>query len=155
MNHLSCSLCHCPRSSCLLVETSAGLDLTFPASVHMLCPAWLSSIWGSFCLPSVLPWSSPFNPSWSPLLPAHLALSYWPRLNKFPLVSGWAELNILSSPSTTNSGLPGGSVVKNPPANAGEAGLITVWGSSPGEGNGNLPSILAWRISGREEPGGL
>ena len=32
---------------------------------------------------------------------------------------------------------PGGSVVKNPPANAGDAGSIPGWGRSPGEGNGN------------------
>ena len=32
---------------------------------------------------------------------------------------------------------PGGSVVKNPPANAGELGLIFGLGRSPGEGNGN------------------
>ena len=35
-------------------------------------------------------------------------------------------------------GFPGGSVVKNPPANAGDAGLITGWGRSPRGGNGNL-----------------
>jgi len=34
-------------------------------------------------------------------------------------------------------GCPGGSVVKNPPANAGDAGLIPGSGRSPGEGNGN------------------
>ena len=34
-------------------------------------------------------------------------------------------------------GFPGGSVVKNPPASAGEAGSIPVWGRSPGEGNDN------------------
>ena len=34
-------------------------------------------------------------------------------------------------------GFPGGSVVKNPPANAGDAGSIPGWGRSPGEGNGN------------------
>ena len=34
-------------------------------------------------------------------------------------------------------GLPGGSVVKNPPANSGDAGLIPVPGRSPGEGNDN------------------
>ena len=33
-------------------------------------------------------------------------------------------------------GFPGGSVVKNPPANAGEEGLIPVSVRSPGEGNG-------------------
>ena len=32
---------------------------------------------------------------------------------------------------------PGGSVVKNPPANAGDAGLIPGSGRCPGEGNGN------------------
>ena len=32
---------------------------------------------------------------------------------------------------------PGGSVVKNPPANAGDAGSIPGWGRSPGEGNDN------------------
>ena len=34
-------------------------------------------------------------------------------------------------------GFPGGSVVKNPPANAGDTGLIPELGRSPGEGNGN------------------
>ena len=34
-------------------------------------------------------------------------------------------------------GFPGGSVVKNPPANAGDVGSIPVSGRSPGEGNGN------------------
>ena len=33
--------------------------------------------------------------------------------------------------------LPDGSVVKNPPGNAGDAGLIPGWGRCPGEGNGN------------------
>ena len=34
-------------------------------------------------------------------------------------------------------GFPGGSVVKNPPANAGDVGLIPALRRSPGEGNGN------------------
>ena len=34
-------------------------------------------------------------------------------------------------------GFPGGSVVKNPPANAGAVGSISGSGRSPGEGNGN------------------
>ena len=34
-------------------------------------------------------------------------------------------------------GFPGGSMVKNPPANAGNAGLIPGLGRSPREGNGN------------------
>ena len=34
-------------------------------------------------------------------------------------------------------GFPFGSVIKNPPANVGDSGLIPGWGRSPGEGNGN------------------
>ena len=34
-------------------------------------------------------------------------------------------------------GFPGGSVVKTPPASAGDVGLIPGSGRSPGEGNGN------------------
>ena len=34
-------------------------------------------------------------------------------------------------------GFPGGSVVKNPPANAGDMGSIPGSGISPGGGNGN------------------
>ena len=34
-------------------------------------------------------------------------------------------------------GFPGGSVVKNPPANAGDTGSIPVLGRIPGKGNGN------------------
>ena len=34
-------------------------------------------------------------------------------------------------------GFPGGRVVKNPTANAGDVGSILGWGRSPGEGNGN------------------
>ena len=55
-------------------------------------------------------------------------------------------------------GFPGVAVVKNPPANAGDtrdAGLIPGSGRSPGEGNGNDSSILAWEIPWTEEPGGL
>ena len=36
-----------------------------------------------------------------------------------------------------NKGFPGGSVVKNPPDNAGDADLIPGSERSPGEGNGN------------------
>ena len=44
----------------------------------------------------------------------------------------------------------GDSVIKNPPANTGEAGSITGSGRSPGEGNDN-PLYYSWT----EEPGGL
>ena len=42
---------------------------------------------------------------------------------------------------------PGGSVVKNPPADArdaGDMGSIPGWGKSPGEGNGNPLQYSCW-----------
>ena len=44
-------------------------------------------------------------------------------------------------------GFPGGSVVKNPPAIAGDVGLISGSGGSPVEGNGN-----PLQYSGQENP---
>ena len=68
-------------------------------------------------------------------------------------------------------GFPDGSVVKNLPANARDAGDVRFdlgLGRSPGRGNGNPlredpleeevethSSILTWRIPWTEEPGGL
>ena len=51
-------------------------------------------------------------------------------------------------------GFPGGSMVKNLPANVGDVDLIPGSGRSPGEGNGNL---LQYSCLGNptEEPGGL
>ena len=46
-------------------------------------------------------------------------------------------------------------MVKNPPADAGDAGEIPGLGRSPGVGSGNQSSILAWRIPWTEKPGGL
>ena len=45
-------------------------------------------------------------------------------------------------------------VVKNPPANAGDTGLIPGLGRPPGEGMATHCSILAWRIPWTEEPCG-
>ena len=42
----------------------------------------------------------------------------------------------LTSLGNLSMGFPGGSGVKNPPANAGDAGLILALRRSPGEGNG-------------------
>ena len=60
-----------------------------------------------------------------------------------------------SRTATAGEGFPGSSVGKNPPANAGDLGSIPGSGRSPGEGNGNHSSILAWEIPRTEEPGGL
>ena len=52
-------------------------------------------------------------------------------------------------------GFPGGSDGKASAYNAGDPGSIPGSGRSPGKGNGNPHSILAWRIPWTEEPGGL
>ena len=51
-------------------------------------------------------------------------------------------------------GFPGGSVVKNPPANAGDG---RAWGFNPWveEEMATQPSVLAWEISWTKEPDGL
>ena len=54
--------------------------------------------------------------------------------------------------SFTGEGLPCGSVVKNPPASAGDAGLIPGSGRSPGEGNGNP---LQYSCLGNSTDGGV
>ena len=41
---------------------------------------------------------------------------------------------------------PGGSVIKNPPANAGDAGLMPGLGRSSGEGKGNPFQYSCWEI---------
>ena len=53
------------------------------------------------------------------------------------------------------TGFPRGSVVKNPPANAGEAGMILWLGRCSGEEMTTHFSILAWEIPWTEEPGWL
>ena len=52
-------------------------------------------------------------------------------------------------------GFSGGSVVNNPPANAGEVCLIPGLGRSPREGNGNPLHSTARRVPWTEELGGL
>ena len=52
-------------------------------------------------------------------------------------------------------GFPGGSVVKNLPANAGDMGLIPGLGRSPGEGNGNSTLVsLPGESHGQKSPVG-
>ena len=53
------------------------------------------------------------------------------------------------------AGFPGGSDGKESAHSAGDLGSIPGSGRSPGEGNGNHSSILAWEIPWTEEPGGL
>ena len=55
----------------------------------------------------------------------------------------------------TYRGFPGGSVVKRPPANAGDTGSIPGSEGSLEKEMATHSSILAWRIPWTEEPGGL
>ena len=52
-------------------------------------------------------------------------------------------------------GFPGGSLVKNAPANAGDAGLTPGQEDPLEKENATHSSILAWRIPWTDEPGGL
>ena len=60
--------------------------------------------------------------------------------------------------SKKEKGFPDGSAGKESACNAGDTGdvgLIPGSGRSPGEGNAAHSSVLAWRILGTREPGGL
>ena len=46
-------------------------------------------------------------------------------------------------------------MVKNLPTNVEDVGSTPGSGRSPGEGNGNHSSMLAWKTPWTEEPGGL
>ena len=57
-----------------------------------------------------------------------------------PILQDLSLHRIFASELTNSEGFQGGSVVKNPPANAGDVGdmgLISRSGGSPGEGKGN------------------
>ena len=66
-------------------------------------------------------------------------------------------MHIYTKIKTLHKGFPGGSVVKKPPANAGDLGSV------PGSGKedpleeemATCASNLAWEIPWTEEPGGL
>ena len=51
--------------------------------------------------------------------------------------------------------VPGGSVVKNMPANTGNSSSIPGLGRSSGEGHGSPLQYSCWRIPWSEEPGRL
>ena len=55
----------------------------------------------------------------------------------------------------SSMGFPGDSVVKNPPANAGDLDSIPGLGRSPGKGNGNPLQDSCLEIPRTEEPGRL
>ena len=51
--------------------------------------------------------------------------------------------------------MPGGTIVKNPPASAGDTGSIPGLGRFLGEGKGYPLQYSCWEIPWTEEPGGL
>ena len=81
-----------------------------------------------------------------PLFPRFLflSLSFSPPFHKVCLDSAGSMLNLhsllysLTKLSLLSTYFPGGSVVKNPPANAGDVGSIPGSGRCPGEGNSYL-----------------
>ena len=67
----------------------------------------------------------------------------WLEAEDYPLLLGksvWWEACRRREGFTVSSGPPGGSVVKNLPANVGDRGLIPDLGRSPREGNGRTPT---------------
>ena len=102
--------------------TKLSLQLSFFTS----CFSHLTTSFCSICV--CLPHF--FSPS-TLHKPHHLTLS--PHQVSFALV----QLSPNLSPRIHLTGLPGGSVVKHTPANAGDADFIPGSGSSLGEGNGN------------------
>ena len=59
-------------------------------------------------------------------------------------------------PTSNTGGFPGGSVVKNPPTNAGNAGDTgSISGSGRSPRDDSHSNILAWEIPWTEQPGRL
>ena len=65
----------------------------------------------------------------------------------------WQLATILAVYS--REGFPGGSVVKNLPDNAGDAGSVPGWGRASGKEMQLTPVFLFWEIPKTEEAGGL
>ena len=106
-------------------------------SICRQCVCFLS-LWKSFQTNPDVPQSPPYQ------------VSTWGNCHRWVLM--------VTPPLLVLTGFPGGSVVKNPPANAGEAedaGSISGLGRSPGGGMVPSSSILAWTFPWTEEPGGL
>jgi len=83
-----------------------------------------------------------------------LCFDYWVSHSHFLCLSLYTVFWIITS-SLFSSLLPGGSVVKNLPANAGDSGSIPELRRSPSGVKATHSSILAWEIPWTEEPGEL
>ena len=83
----------------------------------------------------------------TPILPQIIILSSIASCIFLPLPSKFSSQVLTFSWHCSNCpyievGFPGGSVVKNPPANAGDAGFNPGLGRSPGEGTGTPPLVF-------------
>ena len=56
---------------------------------------------------------------------------------------------------TIYMGFPGGSAIRNPPANARDMSSVLGSGTLPGEGSGNSLQYSCWEIPWPEDPGRL
>ena len=77
------------------------------------------------------------------------------QTSKVSVINDTTDCDVIYTLVKLSQGFPGDSVVKDLPANAGDADSIPGSGRSPGEGNATHSSILAWEIPWTEEPGGL
>ena len=111
------------------------MDLTFQVPILLFTASNLASItspihnWVLFFL-----WLHPFILSGiiSPLITSSILGTYRPGEFIFQCAI-FLPFHLLY----TKQGFPGGSVVKNPPANAGDGYFVPGSGTFPGEGNGN------------------
>ena len=67
-------------------------------------------------------------------------------------IKKWGKQSKSYSVIDISGGFAGGSVVKNPPANAQDVGLIPGWGRTLEKEMATHSSILAWEIPWTEEP---
>ena len=95
---------------------------------------------------SILSWRIPWtkepdelqsmgSQSWTQLSDYHSRFSY--KLLDVPLFFSDLVKCLAKFSTSVGMGFPGSSVVKNPPANAGDSGSVSGLGRSSGEGNGN------------------
>ena len=91
-------------------------------------------------------------------LPSPLSIYISPQIFLSACITKNKNILLLKRLPSLQLGFPGGSVVKNPPANAGDAGevgSISELGRFPGVGNGNQLQYSCLQNSMTVEPGGL
>ena len=96
--------------------------------------------------PSATPWAAAYQ------APPSMGFSMQEYWSGVPLPSPLQMVSMLYIMNSNKvcMGFPCGSVIKNPPASAGDSGLIPGWERFPGEGNGNpLPYSCLGNPMGR------